>query len=169
MDDLPEILLPKPQAALVLSVAIEPGRVYVLDFPLETLQCDVQEQSLRFLFDDGAVLLLQGFFVAAAAENLFLRLEDGTLLQALDMARIFLLDPQKFVCDLDLGFLAGEENLSSVLEALPPGPDPPASPEPLPVVSGASPPALSGTWPVSAPTLEEEARAAEQYLLPFFS
>lgn len=167
MDNLPEVLLTRPQTAVVLTVPIEPGHVYALAFSLEALLCDVQEQNLRLLFDNGAVLVLQGFFSAAADERLFLRLEDGTLLQGRDMATVFLTDPHKFVCDLDGAFLAGEERLSPLLDALPPGPDPPAQP-PLSPAPGPSP--ASGTWPAaSLPSLGEETLATEQYLLSLLS
>ncbi|MDR2076198.1 MAG: hypothetical protein LBP61_04615 [Desulfovibrio sp.] len=161
MDTLPEVLLVRPPSSAPVIVPIEPGHVYALDFPLETLQCEVQDHSLRFLFDSGAVLVLQGFLAAAEKENLFLRLEDGTLLQGKDIAQIFFLDLHKFVCDLD--GLMGEESLSSVLDALPPGPDPspPADP-PSPCLS---PAASSGAWsaPILPLSLEE---SAEQLLLP---
>jgi hypothetical protein len=159
MDNLPEVLLTRPQTAAVVTVPIEPGHIYVLAFSLEALQCDVQEQSLRLVFDNGAILVLQGFF-AAAEDDLFLRLEDGTLLQGRDLAHIFLLDLHKFVCGRDGDFLADEERLSLLLDALPPGPDPPAVPSPSPA------PALS---PVSLPAMGEEALATEQYLLSLLS
>jgi hypothetical protein len=115
--------------------------------------------------------VLQGFFAAADDERLFLRLDDGTLLQGKDVAQIFLLDPQKFVCDLDGGFLTGEESLSSVLDALPPGPEP-SAPSALPCAAGDSSAAGAGVWPAPvappSPALEET-MAAEQYLLSLLS
>jgi hypothetical protein len=169
MDNLPEVVLARPQAPSVVTVPVEPGHVYALDFSLETLQCEVQDQSLRLLFDNGAILVLEGFFAAADDERLFLRLDDGTLLQGRDVAQMFLLDPQKFVCDLDGSFLAGEESLSSVLDALPPGPEP-AAPSPLP--SALSPAVSSGAWPAAVvfpSPAPEEALTAEQYLLSLLS
>ena len=160
MEALPEVLLVRPQSSAPVAVSIEPGRVYALDFSLETLQCEVQDHSLRFLFDSGAVLVLQGFFAAAEAGGLFLRLEDGTLLRGKDIAQIFSLDLHKFVCDL-----ADEESLSCVLDALPPGPDPPACADPFSAPGAGFSPA-AGMWSAPFPAALEE--TPEQILLPFF-
>jgi hypothetical protein len=168
MENLPEVLLTRPQTLPAVTVPIEPGHVYALDFPVETLQFEVQAHNLQLLFDNGSILVLQGFFSAAEEENLFLRLEDGTLLQGRDVAHIFLMDLQKFVCDSSGDFPMDEDPLSPLLDALPFGLAPAASVEPPAFAAPGA--ALSPPLPdFSLPTAPEDAFPTEQYLLYLFS
>ena len=102
-----EITLARPEHAAEVTVTVEAGRVYALNFDIGAAEADVSGQGLVLRFDDGASLVLQNFFAVAAEADFYVRLADGTLLLGKDMADSFLLDLQNFVCgngvDLDAG------------------------------------------------------------------
>ena len=102
-----EITLARPEHAAEVTVTVEPGHVYALNFDIGAAEADVSGQGLVLRFDDGASLVLQNFFAVAAEADFYVRLSDGTLLLGKDMADSFLLDLQNFVCgngvDLDAG------------------------------------------------------------------
>ena len=107
-EPMPEVTLAKPADAVPVTVTIAPGHVYGLSFDVAATSADVSGQDLTLHFDDGASIVLQGFFTVAGQADFYVRLEDGSMLLGKDMADSFLLDLENLVCNAGTALEAGD-------------------------------------------------------------
>ena len=107
-EPMPEVTLAKPADAAPVTVAVEPGHIYGLSFDVAATNADVSGQDLTLHFDNGASIVLQGFFTVAGQADFYVRLEDGSMLFGKDLADSFLLDLENIVCNAGTTLEAGD-------------------------------------------------------------
>jgi hypothetical protein len=106
-----EVELCRPQAGEARQIAMQPGHAYVLDFEPYTAEFTLDGADLYFTFDNGAVLSLKDFMIAAAAGDFTLRLPDGVQISGKDTAESLNLSPESFHTDGLLASLQTEAPL----------------------------------------------------------
>lgn len=101
MDEgLLEVVLHRPVSGEHVAVPVETGHIYIFAFDLYDAEIEAKEGSLKLAFGDGGAILLKDFFPVAEKGTFLIQLEDGTQLDAKDVADVFMLD----LGDFPVGF-----------------------------------------------------------------